>query len=108
MEIQFSSNRLARIFNAQRDLVRVYGKDTAKKIRLRMAVLRAARNLAEVPKKPPDRCHPLKGNRAGEYAVDLNHPFRLVFVPVVASQEASPVDEVGVITIRILKVEDYH
>ena len=25
------------------------------------------------------RCHALKGNRKGQYAVDLEHPYRLVF-----------------------------
>ena len=25
------------------------------------------------------RCHPLLNNRKGQYAVDLVHPFRLVF-----------------------------
>jgi proteic killer suppression protein len=25
------------------------------------------------------RCHPLKGNRKSQYAVDLVHPYRLVF-----------------------------
>ena len=26
-----------------------------------------------------DRCHPLSNNRKGQYAVDLVHPYRLVF-----------------------------
>lgn len=25
------------------------------------------------------RCHPLKGNRKGQYATDLVHPYRLIF-----------------------------
>ena len=25
------------------------------------------------------RCHPLNGNREGQYALDLVHPYRLVF-----------------------------
>ena len=25
------------------------------------------------------RCHRLQGNRSGQYAVDLEHPYRLIF-----------------------------
>jgi toxin HigB-1 len=99
------------VFNTGRELVKAYGKDTADKIRVRMSVLRNARNLADVPKKPPDRCHPLKGDRVGQYAVDLNQPFRLVFEPIrvsSASKTGAPIDESAVTAIRILKVEDYH
>jgi proteic killer suppression protein len=76
-----------------------------------MAVLKSAHDLAEVPKKPPDRCHRLKGNRSGQYAVDLNQPFRLVFIPVgetVSLKSNCSVDESTVTAVRILKVEDYH
>lgn len=110
MDIQFSSAKLNRIFNSEQQLLREYGKETTKKIRLRMSVLKSAKTLVEVPKKQPDRCHGLKGNRIGQYAVDLNHPFRLVFKPIgafTAGKDGS-VDESTVIAIKILKVEDYH
>lgn len=48
MEIEFASSKLARVFNAERELVKAYGKDTAKKIRVRMAVLRSVASLADV------------------------------------------------------------
>jgi proteic killer suppression protein len=82
VDIDFSSSKLRRIFNSHQELLKEYGKKTSKKIRVRMAVLISARNLAEVPKKLPDRCHRLKGKRSGQYAVDLNQPFRLVCIPV--------------------------
>ena len=45
-----------------------------------------------------DRCHMLKGKRKTQYAVDLGHPFRLVFELV----EKDPA------MIRIVEIEDYH
>ena len=53
----------------------------AKVIMMRMAVLKAARNLALVPGTPPDRRHQLSGDRDEQFAVDLVHPHRLVFEP---------------------------
>jgi toxin HigB-1 len=110
MDIQFSSSKLNRIFNSEQQLRKAYGKESSKKIRLRMAVLQNATTLLEVPRKKPDRCHGLKGSRSGQYAVDLNHPFRLVFEPAgtYATREDGSVDESTVICITIKRVEDYH
>ena len=52
----------------------------AEKLKSRLAVLSNARALADVP-PPPERCHSLRGEREGQYAVDLVHPRRLVFAP---------------------------
>ena len=111
MDIQFASAKLERIFNSQQQLLKTFGKETAKKIGVRMSVLRSAPTLNTVPTKRPDRCHPLKGDRKGEYAVDLNQPFRLVFEPAgdqLAVKGDGSVDTTAVTVIRILRVEDYH
>lgn len=111
MQISFKSAKMKKIFEGGHLLKKEYGEKCAKKIMLRMAVLKAAKNLNSVPQCKPDRCHGLKGQRKGQYAVDLLHPFRLVFQ---AETEDLPVDENGEIdlkqitSIKILKVEDYH
>ena len=78
---------------------------------MRMAVLRAATCLADVPVQKPDRRHELTGNRKGTFAVDLTPPFRLVFEPAdytVPKKEDGGIDLEKVTSIRILTVEDYH
>ena len=83
----------------------------AKAIMRRMAVLKAAGNLALVPTTKPERRHQLKGNREGAFAVDLIHPHRLVFEP---NHEPMPLTDDGgidterVTAIKILEVIDYH
>lgn len=80
-------------------------------IATRMAVLRAARNLALVPTTPPDRCHQLVGDRAGQFAVDLTRSKRLIFEPdhdPVPRQEDGGIDREMVTSIMILEVVDYH
>ena len=78
---------------------------------MRMAVLRAIQNLALVPETPPDRRHKLSGDRDGQFAVDLVHPYRLVFEaghdPVPRNDDGG-IDTGQVTAIRILDVVDYH
>src|SRR3990170_2150668 len=81
MQISFASNKLAKAFNSERELKREYGSDRAKAIMKRMAMFKAAACLAEVPSQKPERCHQLKGNRKYQFGVDINHPFRIVFMP---------------------------
>ena len=78
---------------------------------MRLAVLRNARTLAVVPTTRPERCHRLKGKRAGQYAVDLVHPHRLVFRPAHESPQRlndEKLDAGDVTAITILDVIDYH
>jgi proteic killer suppression protein len=44
------------------------------------------------------RCHALKGNRKGQYAVDLVHPYRMLF----EKQD----EEIQIA--RIVEITDYH
>ena len=111
MEISFRTRRLMRTFNSEKALNRKYGPRMARTIMMRLAVLKNARTLALVPRTPPDRCHLLGEDRRGQYAVDLVHPYRLVFLP---NHNPAPLKEDGgidlcrVTAIMIIEVEDYH
>jgi proteic killer suppression protein len=90
-------------------LVKAYGERQARKIMKRISVLRTAASIREVPTAPPDRCHALTGDRAGQYAVDLEHPYRLVFRPYMDPPSGtSSVNRSSVTSIEIVTVEDYH
>ncbi len=111
MEILFKNKKLENTFNKGAELVKKYGQEMAKKIQLRMAVLRAAKSLENVPHNKPCRRHELSGKKSGMFAIDLKHPYRLVFEPV---HDPLPVNKSGGIDlsqvriIKILSVEDYH
>lgn len=111
MEIIFRNNKLEKVFNSEKQLQREYGEQS-RYIARRMAVLRAASCLAEVPTKKPECRHGLKGEMEGLFAVDLKHPFRLVFKPVLITglnqEEDKGLDLTKVVTIMIWEVEDYH
>ncbi len=111
MNIAFRTRKLEKTFNEAVGLRKTYGERTAKVIMMRMAVLKAARNLSSVPATPPERRHLLRGNRDEQFAVDLVHPQRLVFeanhAPLPRRADGG-IDIERVTSITILDVIDYH
>jgi proteic killer suppression protein len=111
VDIAFRNRRLEKQFNSAETLRKAYGDRMAKTIMNRLAVLKAARSLALVPTTPPDRRHQLKGDRDEQFAVDLVHPSRLVFVPnhePIPRKDDKGIDTEQVTAITILEVVDYH
>jgi proteic killer suppression protein len=100
---------MEKTFADERRLNAEYGQQ-ASAIRLRIAVLEAAPSLATVPAQPPPRRHQLKGDMDELFAVDLKHPYRLVFHPWpdVPRRKDGGIDLERVTRIEILRVEDYH
>ena len=111
MNIVFARRKLEKTFNSETALKRAFGDRMARTIAMRMAVLRNARTLSMVPVTRPERRHQLKGDRAGQYAVDLVRPHRLVFKPnhdPMPRKEDGGIDTDQVTAITIIKVIDYH
>ncbi len=71
----------------------------------------AVDTLDELSYLPPTRCHMLKGKRKYQFAVDLVHPFRLIFKPRGEIENYLIEGEFNkkfVKEIIILEVIDYH
>jgi proteic killer suppression protein len=82
MNISFRREKLRKVCNDSRLLAREYGRERALKVQLRLDQLRAARALSDMATLPGARCHELQGAREGQLAVDLVHPWRLIFTPL--------------------------
>lgn len=111
MQITFSTSKLEKTFNTENALVKRYGSRMKIVIVNRMAVLDTASNLALVPTTPPERMHQLVGQLKGKFAVDLVHPFRLIFEPnheLLPRKDDGGIDTQKVVAITILEVKDYH
>lgn len=96
MKIEFSSNRLAEASVSLSEAGRLFGVPIGRKYIQRLAVLRAVDKFAQLYGYRALRLHPLKGNRAGQYAMTLTGNYRLI------------IEKVKDDTVRILDVEDYH
>jgi plasmid maintenance system killer protein len=114
MDIYVSDNNLRKAIEDEAACKRRYGADMTKKLTLRLAALRAAESLADFwpPKSGPERCHELKGHRAGTFSVDLKQPYRLLFRAIEAAPQADRSDEQqrwkSITSIDILAIEDTH
>jgi plasmid maintenance system killer protein len=111
VEILFQDQKLAKECNNEALLVRKYGPMRAKLLRRRLDVFKFADNLEVLRFLPQVRCHELKGNREGTLAVDLDHPYRLIFEPAdnpIPRKPDGGLDWIGVTAIRVLTVENYH
>lgn len=109
MDISFKTSKLKRVFNSEHQLKKKYGDRMARVIATRLAVLKNAAALSDVPNIPPERRHKLAGNRKGQYAVDLVQPHRLVFEPHRESAQGGKTADAGdVDAITIIEVIDYH
>ena len=110
MDIKFGSKKLERTCNEERERIRVFGPERAKRLGVRLDQMRFSENLAVFRSVHP-RCHQLVGNRAGEWSADLDGPYRLIFE---IDTEPLPLDEAGNIDltkvqkVRITNVEDTH
>ena len=114
MEISVRDNRLKAALQDESVCKRRYGSDMAKKLKNRLATVGAAASLADFwpPKSGPERCHELQGDLAGTFSIDLNQPYRLLFVPIEEEVQPDRSDEqkrwASITAIEILKIEDTH
>lgn len=110
MDILFRERKLEKQCNRHSELVRAHGSRRAQLIRARLDALQAATCMEDL-RNVPGRLHELSGNRKGQLSFDLDHPYRLLFVPnhsPVPSTEERGMDWERVTAVRILGIEDTH
>lgn len=111
MDITFRSNKLKKRCSQAREAEKAYGQVRARKLMQRLMELRAAENLSHIPTTPPPRCHELAGKLKGTLSVDLEHPWRLLFVPAhdpIPRKKDGGLDWEQVTSITITNIEDTH
>jgi plasmid maintenance system killer protein len=110
VDIHFDSDKTRALYNDSKKLIRIHNAQRAKLIRRRLDELRAARTL-EVMRNLPGRTHELKADRAGQISIDLDGPYRLIFVPSHETLPRKPdggLDWAQVTAILIKEVTDTH
>ena len=111
MEILFVTRKVQKICNSKREMQAKLGTRNAKVLRQRLAKLKAADSLEDIPRIRPDRCHELGQDRKGQIAVDLVGPNRLIFEPghdPVPKKDDGGLDWSRVTSIVVVEVGDYH
>lgn len=110
MDIKFDDNKLRKLANDPRKCKQKMGERRATLFLKRLYDLRDAETLEDV-RHLPGRYHELKEPRKGQWACDLDHPYRLIFT----SQEVPiPINEDGqyiwfeIVGVEIIEIVDYH
>lgn len=98
METKYRTKSLSKICTIYSEAQKKYGVNMADKIHQRIAEITAADSVEMMIDYGIGRCHPLHGNRRDQYAVDLVHPYRMVFS--VAREQVQ--------VVCIEEVTDYH
>ena len=86
MEITYKTRKIEKVCTIASEAEKKYGSEMAEKIHQRMVQFHIG------------RCHPLKGNRKGQYAMDLVHPYRLVFEKIGNEIQIA----------NVMEIVDYH
>lgn len=98
MEIRYKSNRIRKICENVKLAEKTYGTQMTEKLDQRLYEIQAADTVEMLIQFHIGRCHPLSNNRKGQYAVDLVHPYRLVF-----EKQGKKIQ-----IVQIIEIIDYH
>ena len=98
MQIEYKNRGIMKVCTDASVAEKKYGTEMAEKLQLRVDQIYAADSVEQMIQFGIGRCHPLRGNRKKQFAVDLVHPYRLVF--------EKKGNEIQIA--NILEVVDYH
>lgn len=98
MKVEYKSKKLEKICTVYSEAKKQYDENMAAKIHQRINEIEASETVEFMVQFHIGRCHQLKGNRKGQYAMDLIHPYRLVF------EQVGNIIQIA----RVISIEDYH
>ena len=98
MKITYKNNKIKKVCTNVSEAEKRHGIEMAEKIMLRIDQISAALSVEMMIQFRIGRCHQLKGNRKNQFAVDLVHPYRLVFEKMGTEIQIA----------NIIEIIDYH
>lgn len=110
MKITFSNKKLEKLANDQSKCQKEFGLQRSQLFFKRLGDLNNAETLEDV-RYLPGNYHELNGNRKGQWACNLDQPYRLVFEPM---EKPTPTNEDGqalwfeIKGVEIIEVTNYH
>jgi toxin HigB-1 len=95
VEISFRTRKLEREYRISDHAIKAYGAVVARKYIQRIDIIKQTKDIDELLKLPGLRCHSLKGDRQGQYAVNLTGFYRLIFTLQGNALEIAHIEEVS-------------
>jgi proteic killer suppression protein len=79
LEVKFRTRKLEREYLQSDHANKAYGVVVARKYIQRINIIKQTKDIDELLRLPGLGCHPLRGDRQGQYAVKLTGFYRLIF-----------------------------
>lgn len=98
MVIEYKNKDLEQVCTSPKIARKKYGDNMAKKIHLRISQIQSFEDVETLVNSHVGRCHLLTQDRKNQYAMDLEHPYRLIFVRKENSVEV----------VKVIEITDYH
>ena len=95
MEVTFRTRKLEREYKEHARAVKAYGGQVARRYIQRINIIKQARDIDELMVLPALKCHALKGDRQGQYAMTLTGFYRLIFTLRGEELEIAHIEEVS-------------
>jgi proteic killer suppression protein len=98
LQIEYKNRSLEKICTNAEEAEKKHGLRMAEIIHERIDQITAFDSVGMLIQFRIGRCHPLKGKRKNQYAMDLIHPFRLIF-----EKKGEDIQ-----IVKIVDIADYH
>jgi proteic killer suppression protein len=106
MTVYFATDKIRRTVFEHKVAVKELGADSAGKLQRRYSDLLAARTVTDLVFGNP---HPLRGDRKGQFALNLAGGQRMVFMPATSSTvKGDEIDWSKISEVTIIFLGDYH
>lgn len=79
LKVEFRTKKLEKQYKESKQAIRDFGEAVARRYVQRINAIKHSRSIDEVCKLPGFHCHPLKGDREGEWSITLVGRMRLIF-----------------------------
>jgi proteic killer suppression protein len=108
LEVRYKDRKIRELCEKQAVAEKKLGAASARKLKVRLMALEAAARVTDLVAGNP---HPLKGDRLGQFALDLAGGWRLVFAPdhdPCPTRHDGSIEWSNVTIISIEYIGDYH
>lgn len=108
MEVRYKDKKIRELCEKQAVAEKKLGAASARKLKVRLVALEAAARVTDLVAGNP---HPLKGDRLGQFALDLAGGWRLVFAPAhdpCPTRSDGGIEWSQVTIVSIEYIGDYH
>lgn len=95
MRVRFKTKRLENYYREHQQAVRRYGDPVARRYIERVNIIKASADFETLKSQRVLRCHALKGELAGKWAIYLTGRYRLIFSLIAEEPTAVLIEEVS-------------